>query len=83
MPMFDIEDSGDVSLVGNETSDEKLLKAKRVGDVVGRDNKANAVQKNESTSRVIGIGVVVGVLVLVILGVVVHYVPAAREFIYH
>lgn len=46
MPMFDIEDSSDVTLEGNKTSKETLAKIKNVDRLNAKNNEA-AVEKEK------------------------------------
>lgn len=47
MPMFDIEDSSNVSLDRNKTSKDKLAKIKNVDGFSATDNEAAVVQEKK------------------------------------
>ena len=72
-PMFDIEDSEEIDLTRNETSSEKLLKAKNVKKLKAKDNKAGISNNSkarqfwhETSWGKIIIGCIIGIIVLAI-----------------
>jgi hypothetical protein len=84
MSMFDIEDSKNVRLKANKTSDSKFLRARGVGNLSAVQNEAGLSKSFESPRRLawfrdnISVAVIASLLVVVILGLIIFFFPLVK-----
>ena len=85
MPMFDIEDSKNVRLKANKTSDSKFLRARGVKNLDAVENEAGMSNSIEAPRRLawfrdnISAAVIAALLVVVILGFLIYFFPWVKN----
>lgn len=87
MPMFDIENSKNVLLKGNKTSDPALLRARGVKNLDAVENEAGLRNSTEPPRRWawfrdnVFVAVIGALLVICILGFVILFLPSVKNYL--